>query len=85
VGLEPSGLFGLGVGVTKKKRVERIYPDYKLLSLDIQTMCNNSCNIYHANPALLQRLGAIVLIEHDFPYPCESSDGTYLSVYFRLL
>ncbi len=85
MGLKLSGPFGLGIGVTKKKGVERIYHDYNLLSLDIQTMCNNSCSLYHANLALLQHLGATVLTEHDYPYPCESPDDTYMSVSSRLL
>jgi hypothetical protein len=57
----------------------------QLFSLDIQTLCNNSYSLYVANPALLQHLGVIVPTEHDSPYPCESPDGTYMSVYFRLL
>ncbi len=85
MGLEPGGLFGLGIGVTEKKRVERIFLAYKLLSLNIQIMCNNSWSIYHANPALLQHLNVTVLTEHDFPYPCESPNGTYMSVSFILL
>jgi hypothetical protein len=69
----------------QKKGVEIISPNYKLLSLDIQTLCNNSCSLYPANSALLQYSSATILTEHDSPFPCESPDGTYMSVSSRLL
>jgi hypothetical protein len=78
-------LLGLSIGVTKKKGVEGKSLGYNLLSLDIQTMCNNSCSLYHANLALLQHLGATVLTTYDSPYPCESPDDTYMLVSSRLL
>jgi len=48
-------------------------------------MCNNFYNLYPTNLAMLQQLGVIILTEHEFIYPCETLDNTYMLVPFIFL